>query len=233
VRPERFGKFWTHRRFCLRQLLDPELEWVTQLPQEDDVAKSGLWALSKSATAARLTHSNCCTSRMNVKQARTHYLLASERAPANAAMSTGNCVLTPLPFKLRLNSIVSVYVLDVLDALPQPQKMLAVSSAIMETNAFRKRQQALPRNPEEEAAAYAAEADASPDGFTHATLMRTLSLTERSDCLAWLNSKDNQKWWIGQDSISTTNLQMLNHGEWLSDEVVTFYSSSSRSATRS
>ena len=24
-------------------------------------------------------------------------------------------------------------------------------------------------------------------------------------------------------SISTTNLQMLNHGEWLSDEVVTFY----------
>ena len=61
----------------------------------------------------------------------------------------------------------------------------------METNAFRKRQQALPRNPEEEAAADAAEADASPDGFTHATLMRTLSLTERSDCLAWLNSKDN------------------------------------------
>ena len=93
----------------------------------------------------------------------------------------------------------------------------------METNAFRKRQQALPRNPEEEAAAYAAEADASPDGFTQATLMRTLSLTERSDCLAWLNSKDNQKWWIGQDSISTTNLQMLNHGEWLSDEVDTFY----------
>jgi len=160
---------------------------------------------------------------MNVKQARTRYLLASERAPANAAMSTGNCVLTPLPFKLRLNSIVSDYVLDVLDALPQPQKTLATSSAIMETNAFRKRQQALPRNPEEEAAAYAAEADASPDGFTQATLMRTLSLTERSDCLAWLNSKDNQKWWIGQDSISTTNLQMLNHEEWLSDEVVTFY----------
>ena len=107
MRPERFGKFWTHLRFRLRQQLDSEQEWVGQLPQEDDVPKSGLWALSKSATAARLTHSNCCTSRMKVKQARTRYLLASERVPANTAMSTGNCALTPLPFYIetQLNRI--------------------------------------------------------------------------------------------------------------------------------
>jgi len=46
---------------------------------------------------------------------------------------------------------------------------------------------------------------------------------ERSDCQALLNSNNNMKWEIEMDSISTTNLQTLNHGCWLSDEVISFY----------